>query len=127
MTTLQDNVLAYLEALEVEQTVAYARGGRSFAHMSDDELRETWIETMQIWARDPTSPEPRMVETAIRAELTLRGLEPPWNAASRALEEICAITGKLYESFGRDKLIEIEERLTALVADYLVRRDRPQN
>ena len=124
---LHDDVFAYLEDLEVEQTVEYARSGRSFAHLTDDELRETWIETMRAWSRNPIFPEPRFTETGIRAELTLRGLEPPWDVVCDALEEIRAKASKLYESFGRDKLIEIEERLTALVADYLIRRDRPQN
>lgn len=124
---LQDAVLAYLEDVEIEQTVAYARSGRSFAQLTDDQLRETWIETMQIWAWDPTSPEPRMVETATRAELTLRGLEPPWDVACRALEEIRAKASKFFESLGHDKLLEIDEQLTAGVVDYLIRRDRPQN
>jgi len=124
---LQDAVLAYLEDVEIEQTVAYARSGRSLAHLTDDDLRERWIGTMQMWAQDPTSPEPRMVETAIRAELTLRGLEPQWDLACHALEEIRAKASKFFESFGHDKLLKIEEQLTAGVTDYLDRRDRPQN
>jgi hypothetical protein len=124
---LQAAVLAYLEDVEIEQTVAYARGGRSFAQLTDDELRETWIETMQMWARDPTSPGARIVETDTRAELTLRGLQPPWDVACHALEEIRAKTSKLFESLSCDKLLEIDGQLTAGVTDYLVRRDRPQN
>jgi hypothetical protein len=117
----------YLEDLEVEQTAAYARNGRSFAKMTNDELHEAWFDAMQAYASNPTSPEPRMAEANIRAEFALRGLEPPWGFVSYALAEIRSKVGKLLKSLPPRKLKEIDKKLTAGLADYLGRRARTQN
>jgi hypothetical protein len=124
---LQDAVLDYLEDLELEQTAAYARGGRSLARMADDELLEAWFEAMQAYASDPTSFAPRIAEATVRAELALRGLEPPWDVVSLALAEIRVKTSKLFESLDHDKLMEIDEQHTANLVDYLRRRTRSHN
>jgi hypothetical protein len=63
----------------------------------------------------------------LRAELTLRGLEPPWDIACHALEEISVKPSKLFESLDRGKLMEIEERLVTDLSAYLHSRDCPQN
>jgi hypothetical protein len=126
-------VLGYLEDVEIEQTAAYIRRGRSFAQLTDDELREAWVETVQTYARDPISPGARMVETATRTELTLRGPAALGYRARHALEgnkrkrEISAKASKLFESLDRGKLMEIEEQLVTDLSAYLHSRDCPQN
>jgi hypothetical protein len=120
-------VLDYLEDLELEQTAAYARSGRSFANLTDEELHEAWFDAMQTYACNPTSPEPRLAEAAIRAEFFLRGLEPPWEFASCALSEIRSKAGKIFKALTPAKLEEINDRLTADLVEFLNRRDSSKN
>jgi len=121
--SLQTTVRDYLEDLELEQTAAYARSGRSFANMTDEELHEAWFDAMQAYACNPTSPEPRLAEAAVRAELFLRDLEPPWEFASSALSEIRSKAGKIFKGLTPAKLEEIDDRLTADLVEFLNRRD----
>jgi hypothetical protein len=125
--SLQTTVLDYLKDLELEQTAAYARSGRSFANMTDEDLHEAWFDAMQAYACNPTSLEPRSTEAAVRAELFLRGLEPPWEFASCALSEIRSKAGKIFKGLAPAKLEEIDDRLTADLVNFLNRRDSSNN
>jgi hypothetical protein len=125
--SLQTTVLDYLKDLELEQTAAYARSGRSLANMTDEELHEAWFDAMQTYACDPTSLEPRSTEAAVRAELFLRGLEPPWEFASCALAEIRSKAGKIFKGLTPARLEEIDDRLTADLVEFINRRDGSNN
>jgi hypothetical protein len=116
------DLLVKAEAARQEHAVlqAYLQRGRAFKDLSDEDLRERWIETCREWARKGMYDRPVAHDDA-DAELKLRGLPAPYD---RVQDEMNALRA---EADARLKQATPEEHRRMgeqLVARYVDQRDQ---
>ena len=95
-------------AAEVDETGEYLTRGRAYKHRSRQWLNEAWVAAFRAWFNSdlPTSYRP---VADIRAELSLRGVQPPYDTVRAELE------------IARSECLAAESPLDDAVQAYLAR------
>jgi hypothetical protein len=82
---------AFLQSRSTEQSQDYLARGRRFSTFEVKQLNQGWITATRSWlARKAQAIEQRMDDLA--SELRLRGLQPPYDAIKRELNDCSAST-----------------------------------
>lgn len=109
-------VLSFLEHKTMNETADYLGRGRAHKDMPQDALTEAWVEAFNAFADDHS--QGRAMDD-YKAELILRGVEPPYDRVLDRLNQLTAKIGDLEvnqegrEAFSRD------------FADFLNAKNKP--
>lgn len=82
-------VEAFLQSKSMNEAADYVARGRAHQGEGSEVLKDRWIEAFRLWAADHNQAKPM---DDLRAELELRGEEPPYEAVKAELD---AVTAKL--------------------------------
>lgn len=80
-------VEAFLQDKSMNEAADYVARGRAHKDEEIGVLKERWIESFKLWAADPAQVR-RMND--LKAEIELRGEEPPYEAIEAELEAVTA-------------------------------------
>jgi hypothetical protein len=79
-------VNAFLQHKSMEQMQDYLARGRRFAKLDVEQLNKDWIIAVRSWLARKHRTKERMMDD-LKAELRLRGLEPPYGAVEQELAD----------------------------------------
>jgi len=116
--TSDDEVMAFIEHMQMEETRSYVERGRTLTDFGNEEVLDIWVAFIERWFRDRSDSNLREMDDA-DSELRLRGLPRPEDRLGPLLEQ-------LREESMRDQRLFDEETRQQL-RDYLEARDKPQN
>lgn len=123
------DVRSFIESGQIDKIADYAKRGRLYAQLTDGELSEDWRQAVRVMAKDPFSFEPRRIEDDLRAEINLRGLQPPFDSVKEAFEEFISKVGEFHEELKKrpDDYQRANEELVRDIDEFKASRERSKN
>jgi hypothetical protein len=85
---LNKDLLSWVQSEAVDGTAAYAARGRKYAGLSDEEARSQWVNAFRALANDFVKSPWWHIQSDLRSELELRGLEPPYRLVQEDLVKL---------------------------------------
>ena len=108
--------LDFIRSREVDRVADYMRRGRTHTMFSSDDLIAQWISSIKGMADAPFDKGARTINNDLEAELSLRGMEPPYERATQCLARYTAImSGEIERIRGNQE--EWEQLMDDLVKD----------
>jgi len=82
----------------IDRTAHYARLGRRYRHLKNDELGRRWVEALGATVARPDDESARLLQEDLFAEHQLRRMKPPYEQVSAERERLVAeVVAKLRE------------------------------
>ena len=120
--SLRDLIIGLLQDKRVAEAASYVQRWRPYRDLSDDDLRDRWVEAFKVWTH--TFNHAAMDDFA--AELAFRDLALPIHLVEREWEEVRATIRNAVASGDFDEE-KANADLTKELVDFVQRRDVPQN
>jgi hypothetical protein len=123
-TEAERDVELFLANEQVDQIADYASRGRIYERLTDGELAEKWIHGFRLVADAPSDERRRAIETDLRAEFQLRGIEPPYDLVRSEINRVVEDMSSGFEIMTRDDpdaVDEMNEELQQDIADLKAR------
>jgi hypothetical protein len=115
-------VQSWLAEDQMQAVRDYVSRGRSLERVPTDQLNSEWAGLMRDWAANPRQPiNPR--RTDIEAELTLRGLEPPYKLAKDDIDALGKAAADVAERMSEDE----QDKILNEFADFIEREKSQTN
>ena len=108
--------LDFIRSREVDRVADNMHRGRTHTMLSSDDLIAQWISSIKGIADAPFDKGARTINNDLEAELSLRGMEPPYERARQCLARYAAImSGEIERIRGNQE--EWEQLMDDLVKD----------
>lgn len=119
---LDAGVRSFLAEKEMQEVRSYVSRGRSLRSVATDHLSGEWVSLVREWAADPRQPT-NIRRDDIQAELTLRGIEPPYHLVKGELEAITKAATDAYENMSEAERREYGAEIVDFIAKEKSRRN----
>jgi hypothetical protein len=113
----------YLVSMRGDLICDYLRRGRQLSAWNDTDLSATWLRVLHLRADTPDDPDWIFAYDDLLSEFDLRGLSPPWHAASDDLERIHMHASAKLEKLRSDDPEEYDRFTDAVRDGIAVYRD----
>jgi hypothetical protein len=122
---LDIQVRSWLQSREVDEAADYARRGRAHVSLSDVELVEQWKAAFRAYVANFRSQKARAAECDLKAELQLRGQEPPLAEVKEDMDKLCnaAVESVREMEKSPDAYKAMNEGIASDLAEFITRRD----
>ncbi|MDB5550331.1 MAG: hypothetical protein JWL86_315 [Rhizobium sp.] len=106
------------------------RRGRVHQILTDDELKDAWVNAIERLADHVVNPRLREDADDLRAEMTLRKFEPPYELAKESFERLAAAADQVRKAIERNDPDQYQDLIADIDADisrFKSDRDRAPN
>ena len=79
--------IGWVSSQAADRLADYVAQGRKHQHMSTDQLTGAWIDAFRLMVNDVRNHQRRNLQEELKAELLLRGTEPPYGSVLEEFEK----------------------------------------
>jgi hypothetical protein len=124
---IERNVGSWIGSQAVDSIADYAGRGRKYRKHSDEELSSAWVQTFKASARDIHNKELRATQADYFAELSLRGLNPPFALVHDDMKLMTCNIKAWIAGLTAEELTSLGERIDDDFSVFQDKRDTEQN
>lgn len=85
---LEKDVVGWVQSESMDEIAGYASRGRKYAELSNDEAVSQWVQAFRSLANDFVKSPWWHIQSDLTSELSLRGLEPPYEMVREDIEKL---------------------------------------
>jgi len=104
---------------QADQIADYVTRGRIYERLTDGELAEKWIHAFKMFAAARSDQCRRAIETDLKAEFQLRGIEPPYDQVRSEINRVVKDMSSGFEILKRDDPDAVDEMNDELQQDIV--------
>jgi hypothetical protein len=116
----------FLESQRVDRMADYLRRGRKYRPLTDDDLIAKWLASVKAMADAPGDPSCHVENDDAEAELALRKIDPPYEAAEPDFDRYMEVSEAAIRGIKADpkKLKDLKAGLVEDLRAFQDERDR---
>jgi hypothetical protein len=124
----KDNIVhSWVNSSSVDDIADYAARGRRYETISDSELSSAWVQAFKASAQNIHNKEQRRLQIDYGAELSLRGIQPPFDLVRDDMELMFASIQAWMATLTSEELNSLGQSVETDFEAFKGKRDKEQN
>jgi hypothetical protein len=126
-TSLENDIVGFVESENINKKADYLTKGRSYKHLSEQELTEEWVRTSKSLANAPDDAVTNLVWSHLVFEFELRGKEAPYELVKKYTDQFFSRVDAVIRGLGKNERERANRGFESAIAAFKAARDKSKN
>ncbi|HSR77926.1 MAG TPA: hypothetical protein VLN57_15190, partial [Xanthobacteraceae bacterium] len=120
-------IVGFVESENLNKKADYLTKGRSYKHLSEQQLTDEWVRIAKSLANDPYDAETGLMQSHLTYEFELRGKEVPHELVEKYSDQFFSRVETVLRGLGKNERKRVQQELENDIAAFKAARDQSKN